>query len=369
MFDDDDRARDWAGGGGWQNDDPPPPPSPPPPPKKRKTKPVPRPTHAYRAQGGRALVAGRFDPLHRGHEHLIEVARRSSEALDVVVFTSPNDAVPASTRMAWIAETFPGIGVYETVSVPDFALAIKKAIKRAPNYDTFYSAEIASGIPAAKAIGATFVPIDPNRETFPVASTQIRADVMGHFDDIAAAARGHFVRRVAIVGPESTGKTELAKRLAQIYSTRWVPEPARALAEVHGGDLEWADIELWTRTQMAAEDAAARHARRVLFSDTEARTPNMWARRMFDEEVTSAELATKNREYDLTLVCLDDIPFVGRPERDDPEGRREMMQSFLRWRERGAIVISGGFEQRVLDARKAVDQLLAAKGFFSKRFG
>lgn len=365
MFDDDDRTRDWAGGGGWQDpdpprDDPPPPPSPPPPPAK-KPKPV---MSKYRPQVKRGLVAGRFLPLHLGHEHLIEVALRSSESLDIVVFAKDADPIPGATRVKWLERMFPWATIRQTVATDDFATSIEKATGRT-DYDVFYGGEIAAGIAAAKSIGATFVPIDPEREAFPISGTEIRADVMKHFGEISSVAKPWFVRRVAIVGPESTGKTELSKRLAHIYSTRFVPEPARALAAVRGGTIDTEAIELWIRTQIASEEAIASRANRVLFADTHARTALVWSE-FFG--MTPEVRSHLHLDYDLVLMCTDDVPFVGRPERDDPAARRARLDALGTVEYQKRTIIEGtSWENRLLTARKAVDQLLLGKELLSLR--
>lgn len=369
MFDDDDRTRDWAGGGGWQDNDPPPPsdpPKPPPPPP-----PAPKPKRimpAYRPQVKRGLVAGRFLPLHLGHEHLIEVAMRSSEKLDIVVFAKDGDAVPGATRVRWLQHAYPWASVHETVATNDFAASIQKATGRR-DYDVFYGGEIPAGIAAAKAIGATFLPVDPERLAFPVSGTQIRDDVMKHFGEISAAARPWFVRRVAVIGPESTGKTELCKRLAQIYGARFVPEPARALAAARGGDIDAEALDLWVRTQLASEEAVARRSSRVLFADTHARTALFWSRRLGFDGVSNEMAKHAFVPYDLVLLCNDEVPFVGRPERDDPSARRELFNELAisTQKDRRAVIGGTSWENRILEARKAVDQLLVGKELLSKR--
>jgi NadR type nicotinamide-nucleotide adenylyltransferase len=365
-MDDDDRVTSWASGGSWQNDDPPPPPSPPPP--KKKPRPKVAPFEPYRPKALRGLVAGRFDPLHRGHEHVIEVARRSSDDLDVVVFTSPNDAILGDTRVRWLREAFPGLSIHQATPLSNFAEAIRRATTRT-KYDVLYGSEIASGIAAAKSVGATFVPIDPEREAFPTSGTDIRKDVMKHFGDLAVVARPWFVRRVAVVGAESTGKTDLCKQLARSFSTRFVPEPARGLAAVSGNDLDPAAIELWARTQMASEDSIAHHARRVLFADTDIQSVLCWSERLFDRVHPGLQEIAHARRYDLRLICANDVPFVGAPARDDPEGRKELYERLCKVKVSAEdVVLSGSWPQRTNRAREAVDQLLKKKGgFLSER--
>ncbi|MBL7660663.1 AAA family ATPase, partial [Escherichia coli] len=81
--------------------------------------------------------------------------------------------------------------------------------------------------------------------------------------------RPAFVKRVSIIGPESTGKTTLAQAVAEKLRTKWVPERAKMLRELNGGSLiglEWAEI---VRGQIASEEALARDADRVLICDTD----------------------------------------------------------------------------------------------------
>lgn len=372
MLDDDDRddhVMDWAGGGGWQDNDPPPPsppraPSPPPP---APPPPAPKPKMGrYVARCRRGLVAGRFLPLHLGHQHLVDVAARSSAELDVVVFGSHSDLVPPAVRVAWLRETFPDAKVHATVATDDFAASIRNATNRV-DYDVFYGGEIAAGLAAARSLGATFVPVDPDREAFPISGSQIREDPMKHFADIGPAARSWCVRRIAVIGPESTGKTEMCKRLSQIYGTRFVPEAARALAAARGGAIDREAIQLWMRTQIASEEAVARHANRVLFADTHPETVTLWSKRLFDDvqSGTPAEL----RDYDLVILCNDDVPFIGRPERDDRLARHRLFLDLAAHSEhaRRVVITGASWEKRLLDARKAVDQLLYEKDLLSLR--
>jgi len=77
-----------------------------------------------------------------------------------------------------------------------------------------------------------------------------------------------------VVGPESTGKSTLARDLAAHFGTTWVPEYARTLLEPRADPGQTAPVEredmiAIARGQMASEEALARNAERVLFSDTD----------------------------------------------------------------------------------------------------
>jgi len=77
------------------------------------------------------------------------------------------------------------------------------------------------------------------------------------------------LKRVAITGPESTGKTNLAAWLANIYKTVWVPEYAREYLEKNGPDYALEDVVAIAKEQLARENAAAENARKILICDTD----------------------------------------------------------------------------------------------------
>src|SRR5690606_23106783 len=83
----------------------------------------------------------------------------------------------------------------------------------------------------AAELGARFVPCDPGRSARTVSGTEVRADPLRHWEMLPAPVRPYFVRRVAVVGAESTGKTTLAQALAAHHETVWVPEYARIWLE------------------------------------------------------------------------------------------------------------------------------------------
>ena len=378
----DDEIRSWAGGGNWNNDPPdagePPPPSPPR--KPPAPKPIPPPDFGYLERRGKTgLVCGRFDPLHRGHELLIDFAASSVERLTILVFSTFSDAVPADLRVRWLRERFPNATVPDAVArtqpdptAPDFAVAFAEAVsanvKEKPSY--FFSSD-ATGMHAALALGATFVPVDPSRVLVPTSGDAIRKNVIQEFEYLSPTARPWFVRRIAVVGPESTGKSALCKQLATDYRTGYVSEYLRTLLGGRAAGLTADVVQLAARGQIAAEDALARQAGHVMFCDTDVRTVRGWSRRLFhghapawlDSEVTS-------RPYDLTLLLSPDVPFVGAKERDRPKERadfhtalrEELVQDNIPF-----VAIRGSWETRLEAARRAVYEALSKPRFFSAR--
>ena len=114
------------------------------------------------------------------------------------------------------------------------------------------------GVRLAAELGATFIPVDLGREAVPISGTAIRAQPMLHWAFIPECVRPYFVRRVRLVGPESTGKSRLARDLAAHFDTVHVPEFARTWLDPKQGICSPDDIPIIARGQMAAEAALAR---------------------------------------------------------------------------------------------------------------
>ena len=93
------------------------------------------------------------------------------------------------------------------------------------------------------------------------------------------------LRRVCVTGPESTGKTTLARRLAERFHTEWVPEGSRVYAERIGRPLVAADVGPIAREHLLLADAAEELARRegatLLVLDTDLLSTVVYARHYY----------------------------------------------------------------------------------------
>ncbi len=174
--------------------------------------------------------------------------------------------------------------------------------------------------------------------------------------------------RVAVFGPESTGKTALAERLAAHCGEPWAPEHVRGYWERVGGRIGPADLEAIARGQVALEEEAAARARRVVFCDTELLTCTLWNDLLFPGACppwVRAEAERRAQTYALYLHCMDDLPFAPDPQRCCP-GAEERAQAALRWRDAlvsralPRVEITGAGAERERRAVAAVERLLAA---------
>lgn len=318
------------------------------------------------------MVLGKFMPPHAGHVYLCEFARRWVDELTIVVGSTAAEPIPGAQRVAWMRELFPFDRVVHLANEnpqrpwehPDFWDIWKASLQGvlATRPDFVFGAEPYNA-DFAQVLGARFVAVDHGRTVVPVTATDIRADPLGHWQHIPRCVRPAFVKRVSIIGPESTGKTTLAQAVAEKLRTKWVPERAKMLRELNGGSLigrEWAEI---VRGQIASEEALARDADRVLICDTDPLATTVWAE--FLAGGCPQELRDlARRPYDLTLLTTPDVPWDADDGRCVPGARGTFFarcEQALRAAGRSFVVITGGWEERLSVSLRAVEELVRAR--------
>jgi NadR type nicotinamide-nucleotide adenylyltransferase len=194
-----------------------------------------------------------------------------------------------------------------------------------------------------------------------VSGTAVRADPLGHWRHLPRVVRPHFVRRVSVFGPESTGKSTLARLLAAHYGTVSVPEHARTHLEQQEGRLGPEDIPFIARGQIAAEDALAHDADRLLVCDTDVLLTVVWSEALFGDCPAWIRAEAARRRYDLTLLLDVDVPWVADPVRYLPDERRSFFDRCARALDahgRRWVRIGGPWEDRLAAARAAIDAAL-----------
>lgn len=158
---------------------------------------------------------------------------------------------------------------------------------------------------------AEFIPLD--RQSNAISATIVRQNVFSAWDKLMPEFRQLIVPRVVVAGPESTGKTTLARNLAVCFNTVWVPEWARTYLE-HKEDKfpRPENYELFLKVQSANEDALAKQANRVLICDSDAKTTVLYAHVLSDIPYHKYHnySVTRGHKHELILMCHPDVPYV-----------------------------------------------------------
>ncbi|MGV3538745.1 MAG: AAA family ATPase [Rufibacter sp.] len=166
--------------------------------------------------------------------------------------------------------------------------------------------------------------------------------------------------KIAVTGPESTGKSTLSQQLAQHYGAPWVPEYAREYLDLLGRPYEAHDLEEIAKGQLERWQQAAAENPPLLFLDTELLVLKIWSEHAYGVCAPFILEQLKKQTVDLYLLSDIDLPWEPDPLREHPHLR----QFFFDWYKRELevmgvpyVVISGSAEERLLNAVEAVEQL------------
>lgn len=318
----------------------------------------------------RGMVLGKFMPPHLGHLYLTEFAQAHVDHLTVVVGSLAREPIPGELRHRWMSELLPRATVVHLTDElpqdpsehPDFWALWREALARVvpgPVDEVFASEPYGERLAAE--LGARFVPVDVARAAVPISGTAVRADPMRHWAYLPRCVRPYFARRVCVSGPESTGKSTLAARLAAHYRTVCVPEYARTYLEARAGHLTRDDLEPIARGHLASDEALSRNADRLVVSDTDLLLTTVWGDALYGGSTPWIAHHAAAQRFDLTLLTDVDVPWVADPVRYLPDERRSFFdrcEAALRRAGRPYVVLRGSWEERFARACVEVDALL-----------
>jgi NadR type nicotinamide-nucleotide adenylyltransferase len=168
------------------------------------------------------------------------------------------------------------------------------------------------------------------------------------------------VRRVAIVGPECTGKTDLARFLATHYQTSWVPEFARPYLEELPRPYNKKDLTIIAHGQLNAENSIAKQANGFVFCDTNLVVIRIWSEFTYGSCDPEILMLMKQQKYDLHLLTDVDLPWEDDPLREHPHKRQELFDLYkaeLENTQTRFAIIRGDYTSRRLVGVEAVQQL------------
>jgi NadR type nicotinamide-nucleotide adenylyltransferase len=169
------------------------------------------------------------------------------------------------------------------------------------------------------------------------------------------------IKKIAIVGPESTGKSTMSDYLAKHYQTVWVPEYARAYCEKLTEPPTWQDEINMFYGQLALEQELLPQANQILICDTTFITVKIWSDQMFGKSPQEVLDALPKHPYDLYLLLDIDLPWQDDPLRDFPHMREHFMDVWhkeLQDLNANYSVISGSGPERYASAVAEIDAFL-----------
>lgn len=169
------------------------------------------------------------------------------------------------------------------------------------------------------------------------------------------------IKKIAVVGPESTGKSTMSEQLAAYYNTVWVPEYAREYCENLTAPCTWQDEINMFRGQLELENRLLPQANKLLICDTTFITVKIWSDYTFGKSPQEVLDELPRHPYDFYLLMDIDLPWEEDPLRDFPHLREHFMAVWyaeLQALNASYAKISGNDEVRFKNAVTAVNKYL-----------
>jgi HTH-type transcriptional repressor of NAD biosynthesis genes len=285
----------------------------------------------------KGFVLGKFLPLHTGHLALINFARKHCDFLYIIVCFSPNENVDGMVRKQWLYQELEKYNNVSLVSFPykeneltntsESSRAVSQKWARAlkpvvPDAEIVFTSE-PYGDYLAEYMNIYHLIFDKDRSQFPVSGSLIAKEPFRYWGFISDAAKPWYVKKIAILGSESTGKSVLAEKLAAYFDTVFVPEMARKIIEKTN-----------ECTFNHLEDIALLHARtigtvigtanKLLFLDTDITITKSYSRFLFDRELIVESWIEEVNKSDLYLFLEPDCLFVQDGTRIDEKERNRL---------------------------------------------
>ena len=195
----------------------------------------------------KALVIGKFQPLHKGHLALIDYAKDNAEQVDMLVTANENEEIPLAQRFDWAQETFSEdscVNVYGYLYDPKMLTASSESDLQSSKDWADYLMKVHVGMHEVDVIigseryvqymadylGISYMIYDEKRDNLKISATLLKSDIIRYWDYLAPAVKRTYVRHICICGSESTGKSTTCKRLEENHDfVTMIPEIGRCL--------------------------------------------------------------------------------------------------------------------------------------------
>jgi len=335
-------------------------------------------------KGTVGFIGGRFLPFHRGHIFAIIEASNHVENLYVVVNASEEQdrkvcladgvrPMPAEVRLSWIGECLSQLENIRIlhISVENWGESenwhegtrvVKNAIGR-PITHVFSSGHEYDELFDKYYPEAEHVVIDVRRDAVVAQSaSEIRRHLYDYWNLLPNTVQTYFVKRIALLGTESVGKTTLTEKLSKYYNTPYAREVGRDYSYRYSNQLTIGHFDQIAMEHFLLTEKLAPHCNRLLLIDSEAILTQYYLEMYFDVHSSLIDEIIKRQKFDLCLFLEPDLEWVsdgirfagGEEERKRNNKRlKEMLAEY------GVSyhTIDGDYNKRFVEASNAIDSL------------
>lgn len=166
---------------------------------------------------------------------------------------------------------------------------------------------------------------------------------------------------ISIVGPESTGKTDIAQALAAHYNTNWVAEYAREYLNDLGRPYEFQDLSDIAKGQAKYQMVAQKNGDKLVIFDTDLLVLKVWSEFKYGKVDPFILTQLSLHRPDLYILTSYDIPYEEDPLRENPTDRPELFTIYekeLKNIGTPYLVVQGDRQNRLQTAISQINNLL-----------
>lgn len=317
-----------------------------------------------------SLVLGKFFGLHLGHLYLIDTAIQNSEKVNIMVcYNDTQNLIPGEVRFNALKKIYKhndnvfihlvddgGLPQhdYDCNSLDEFyGYWIPFVYKHVPNIDAVFTSED-YGDDFARYLGVEHFLVDRLREKYKISGTEIRNNPFDNWNLIPNEIKYFFIKRIAIMGPESTGKSTLCKKLSSYFNTNYVEEYGRTVSEEKNNNLDIQDFINISKGRQILEDKYLFKSNKLIFCDTEDITTYIFSKMYCPNNYLEIEewfndKIKNNKKYDLYLLMKPDCDSIQDGTRlflNDRYNHYNIIKNELINRNCNFIEIDGNWEKR-----------------------
>lgn len=322
----------------------------------------------------KGIVLGKFMPVHKGHVALIEFALKHCDQLIILLCYHPLEKISGKQREDWLKTLFKDnqkVSIYShcynnSALTDSSTSSIENAESWANEIKTLFSdidlvfSSEDYGEYLANFLNAKHISFDKERLAHTIAASAILKNPFLNWNYIPSVVHPYFIKKIAILGSESTGKSILTEKLAEHYNTAYVPEMARQIIN-HTNDCTYQNLKQIASLQAETIVEKEKIANRILFCDTELIITKSYSRFLFDRELYVSEWIEQTNRFHLYLFLETDVAFVQDGTR--LSGAERVRLNNFHKEELGKagkhyVIINGDWEERFKAACCEVEKLL-----------
>jgi HTH-type transcriptional regulator, transcriptional repressor of NAD biosynthesis genes len=323
----------------------------------------------------KAFVFGKFLPFHKGHQAMIAFALTHCDLLTVLVCCSDKESIPSAVRTQWIKDTFKDESRLDVVALnyreadyPNTSVSSQEVSRvwsekfkeLLPGHTLLITSEPYGNF-VASFMCIKHILFDLDRTKYPISATTIRNSPYNYWNYIPTAVKPYFLRKIILLGTESTGKTTLTEKLANYFGAASVLETARDVIK-DSKNFQFDDLYKVAQLHAARIATAETEASPLLFIDTDVHITKSYARFIFNQDLELPDELTAQNKATLYLYLNNDVPHVQDGTRLNDEERNRLDSSHrIVLAEHGVefLEVKGSWQERFEQSIKVIESLLA----------